>query len=195
MKALPNIISKDQLIVLSKGQSWETLWIILLTHTIKRLRYRYGIREKNDQLNARAKTHLSEVLDIIFIKGTRNWNSDHYPTFQDFLISVIDSHLSNSFSKSTLKEVRFEEKGDNRLSENAEDDISYKELKEKSFKILQENGASDDELLVFECMADGIVKPQDIRAELGIDQNAFRNIWRRLNPKLEFVRKKIESDE
>jgi hypothetical protein len=195
MEALPNIISKEELIELSKAQNWADLWVILLTHTIKRLRYRYGIHEKKEQLKVRAKTHLSEVLDLVFIKGTRNWNSDHYPTFQDFLISVIDSQLSNSFSKSSSKEESVEEIADNRLSENAGDEISYKELKEKTFKILEENGANDDELLVFECMADGIVKPQHIRAELGIDENAFRNIWRRLGPKLELVRKNLESDE
>lgn len=195
MEALPNMTAKDELVELSKGQNWADLWIILLAHTIKRLRYRYGIREKNEQLKERARAHLSEVLDLVFIKGTRNWNSNHYPTFQDFLISVIDSQLSNSFSKSESKEESVEEIVDNRLSENAEDEISYKELKQKSFKVLEENGANDDELLVFECMTDGIVKPQHIRTELGIDENTFRNIWRRLGPKLELVRKKVESYE
>lgn len=195
MEAPPKIISKDELIELSRIQNWTPLWLILLSHTIKRLRYRYGVRGKNDELKMKARAYISEVLDLIFIKGTRNWNSDHYPTFQDFIISVIDSHLSNSFSKAAGKEEASEEVLSDGLSESAEDQISYKELKEKIFKMLQDGGAHDDELLVFECMADGILKPQDIRTELGIDENTFRNIWRRLEPRLELIRTKLASDE
>jgi hypothetical protein len=195
MEASPKIISKDELVELSKVQNWTPLWLILLSHTIKRLRYRYGVRGKNEDLRMQARTYISEVLDLIFIKGSRNWNSDHYPTFQDFIVSVIDSHLSNSFSKAAGKEEAFEEIADDRRSESAEDQISYKELKEKTFKMLQHDGANDDELLVFECMADGIVKPQDIRTELGIDENTFRNAWRRLGPRLELIRTKLASDE
>lgn len=188
------IKSKDDIVIASKEQDWNTLWLVLLTHTIKRLRYRYGIREKNDEIKIRARTQLSEVMHLILVEGTRNWNTDRYLTFQDFVISVIDSQLSNTFSKSPPREEATDDFQDTRSSSGIEADILYKDLKDKVFAILQEEKSTDEELLVFECMADGIVKPIHIRSELGIDEVEFRRIWRNLEPKLEKIRKSLESN-
>jgi hypothetical protein len=189
------IISGVALLAHSQKQDWKVIWPILLAHTIKRLLYRYGIRKKKEELADLGRKHLSEVMDLVLVNQSRNWNSARYETFQDFMFSVIDSHLYNHFEKAPAKEHPTEDVKNSGAAQNAEDDAVYKDLRSQVFSELQNMGAQDDELLVFECMAEGIVKPSLIREELGLSPNDFRKAWRRLEPKLETVQMKFQSDE
>lgn len=191
MGPTPAVLSKDEILTASRGENWEELWLIFIAHTVKRLRYRYGIKEKSADLKIRARDHVSAVLHEILVEGSRNWNQDHYETFRDFVISVIDSELYNTFTKKRSPEIGVDVLPEVLQSGNAEDNIAYDELKKEAYSMLEKEGASDDELLVFECMADGIVKPAHIRTELGIDEDSFRRIWRKLQGKLEKIRNRL----
>jgi hypothetical protein len=195
MNQTPLMLSKDEILSASKGENWEELWLIFIAHTAKRLRYRYGIKEKAMDLKIRARDHVSAVLHEILVEGSRKWNKDHYRRFEDFVISVIDSELYNTFTKKPSREVMVDELPDTLNQENAEGAIAYDEFKKEIFTMLEKAGVSDDELLVFECMADGIVKPAHIRSELGIDENSFMKIWRKLQRKLEKIRTILSNNE
>jgi hypothetical protein len=56
---------------------------------------------------------------------------------------------------------------------------------------LEASGADDDELLIFECLADGIEKPDDIRSELGMSESDFHNAWRRFKRKRKVIQEKL----
>lgn len=187
MDSEPVVLSQQEILDASQSQNWGELWVDLLTHTIKRLKYRYGIKERAEQLKQRGRAVLSGVMDTILIKGDRHWNTERYVTFRDFVESVIDSELSNQFSKKKSLERAVEVLPEVLQADNIEDDVAYDELKQRVYTLLEQQQATDEELLVFGCMADGIVKPMHIRNELGIDAVAFRRIWRNLNAKLETI--------
>lgn len=196
MEVSSNIVSKKGLIEASKKEDWGRLWVILVAHTIKRLVYRYGIKEKKELLVDRSNKLISDVLSLALIEGKRNWNKDKYSSFKDFIISVLDSHINNKFKKSESKEISTDAVPENSLDTmGPEDEIAYRELKNEAFEFLQNDGATDDEMMVFDCMADGIVKPKAIREELGINEENFHNIWRRLKTRMKKLRKKLGSHE
>lgn len=194
MEQTPAVLSKDEILAASKGENWEDLWIIFVAHTIKRLKYRYGINEKVADLRIRARDHVSAVLNEVLAEGTRNWNKHRYLTLADFIISVIDSELSNTFTKKQSPEILVDELPDTFEPENVEDAIGYDELRKRVYAMLEQASASDEELLVFECMADGIVKPAHIREELGMDEDSFRRTWRKLQSKLDKIRTTLSNN-
>ncbi|WP_090256906.1 hypothetical protein [Roseivirga pacifica] len=193
MEVSNNIISKNGLQEAAQKEDWEQLWINLIAFSIKRLITRYGIKGSKDELLALAEKKLSEVLSLTLVEGTRNWNTDEYPTFKDFLESVIDSHINNSFRKASPKESPDLDIPDASNDLSPEDSVLYKELRSEAYDFLLENGASDDELMIFECMADGIIKPKAIRKDLGMSETDFHNAWRRLKPRILKLRKKLSS--
>ncbi|WP_305981974.1 hypothetical protein [Roseivirga thermotolerans] len=194
MKRPSNIVSEQELLAVFSSQNWGDLRIILIAHTIKRLIYRYGIRKGSSELKSDADTILSDVLSLIVLEKKRNWNQTEYSTFKDFVISVIDSHLYSKFVKKRAKEIEITDDIQHPLTFNKEEQIQYQEDKEVAFEILRELGAKDDELIVFECMADGVTKPELIRKDLGLEQNEFRSIWRRLKPRMEQLRIKFKNN-
>lgn len=179
----------------AEKEDWGSLWVILVAHSIKRLIYRYGIKASKGELVELAEEKLSEVLSLVLVDGTRNWNTDEYPSFKDFVVSVIDSHLNNSFNKSKPKEEPTDVFKETSTGESPEDVAVHKEERKEAYDFLEGEGASDSELLIFECMADGIVKPNAIRADLGINESDFHNAWRRLKPRLIKLRQKLSSNE
>jgi hypothetical protein len=195
VEAVKKIISKEGLQNAANEEDWSQLWVILVAHCINRLINRYGIKSSKVDLLDQANEKISEVLSLILIDGTRNWNTDEYPTFKDFIISVVDSHLNNTFNKAKSKEEPTDTIPDSSSDSSPEDLIAYEELRKEAYEFLVEEGASDEELLIFECTADGIVKPNAIKEDLGISDSDFHNAWRRLKIKLKKLRKKISSDE
>jgi len=190
-----NIVSGKDLLEEAKKEDWACLQVILVVHVIKRLIYRYGIKESQNRLTDRANELVSEVLDLALIEETRNWNTDKYDSFQKFLVSVLDSHLHNKFTKSKPKEEYTDVLQDVSSDPSPEDEIVYNELKKEAYAFLENDGATDDELLVFDCMTDGIVKPRALREELGISKEDFHNIWRRLQPRIKKLRAKLNGDD
>lgn len=64
------------------------------------------------------------------------------------------------------------------------------ELRKQINAELQKIGASDDEIMLFECLADGIDNPKELRKELGITEREFHNLWRKFNRRRDIIRKK-----
>ena len=195
VESVKHIISKDELQKVGQKQDWNQLWVILVAHCINRLINRYGIKANREELLEISEEKLSEVLSLVFVEGTRNWNTEEYETFKDFLVSVVDSHLNNSFNRSKSKEEPTDEFSDSSEDQSPEDEITYKELRKEAYDFLVAEGASDEELLIFECMADGIIKPKAIKEDLGISDTDFHNAWRRLKPRLKKLRQKLSTDE
>ena len=195
VESATHIISMEELQKEAQKEDWNQLWVILLAHCINRLIYRYGIKGSKDELLKISEEKLSEVLSLVLVEGKRNWNTDGYKTFKDFLVSVIDSHLNNSFNKSKSKEEPTEEIVDSSEDESPEDMIIYEELRQEAYAFLETEGSSDEELMIFECMADGVVKPKAIREDLGISDSDFHNAWRRLKPRLNKLRQKLLTNE
>ena len=195
VKIAKNIVSKEDLHAAIQQADWEELWTILLAHTIHRFIYRYGVKSKKEDLTGRAKQCISEVLSLILIEETRNWNINRYPTLKDFIISVIDSHLSNFFNKGNSTVDLQSSLTESSFCLSHEESVSHEELYKEAFRFLEEEGATDEELLIFECMADGIIKPQAIKEDLGISDSDYHNAWRRLELKLKRLRRKLSNDE
>lgn len=192
MEATKNIMSPREILETSKKQDWSALQVILMAHTLRRLQFRYEVQKPKEELKELTRCYISEVHELILIKGSRRWNVDHYPTFQEFIISVIDSHLNNQLNKRSFTEVNLEEPNTHKGSApSPEAELEFQELREKVFKMLNEEGASDDEMVIFDCMAEGITKPKEIREELGITEKDFHNLWRKLDRKLQKIRKKL----
>ncbi|NJN27758.1 MAG: hypothetical protein HC819_18215 [Cyclobacteriaceae bacterium] len=186
-----DIVSKEDLSEALHKENWEELWVILVAHTVNRFVYRYGITSNKKDLIERANQKLSEVLSLILIEGTRKWNRSEYSTLKDFVISVIDSHLNNSFKKSGSKEELKSLIIDNSEDLSHEDTLTFEEQRKEVFQFLEYEDATDEELMIFECMAEGVVKPQAIKDELGISDSDFHNAWRRLKSKLKKLRLKL----
>ncbi|WP_139162851.1 hypothetical protein [Algoriphagus faecimaris] len=185
----------EELQKVAQKEDWNQLWVILVAHCINRLINRYGIKGNKDELLKISEEKLSEVLSLVLVEGTRNWNTDGYKTFKDFLVSVIDSYLNNSFNKSKSKEEPTEEIINSSEDGSPEDIMIYEELRQEAYAFLETEGSSDEELMIFECMADGVVKPKAIREDLGISESDFHNAWRRLKPRLNKLRQKLLTNE
>ncbi len=195
MESATHIISMEELQKVAQKEDWNQLWVILVAHCINRLINRYGIKGSKDELLKISEEKLSEVLSLVLVEGTRNWNTDGYKTFKDFLVSVIDSHLNNSFNKFKSKEEPTEEIFNSSEDGSPEDIMVYEELRQGAYAFLETEGSSDEELMIFECMADGVVKPKAIREDLGISESDFHNAWRRLKPRLYKLRQKLLTNE
>ena len=190
-----NIISNNELQLKAAGEDWDKLWVILVAHCTNRLIYRYGQKARKEDLLRIVDEKISDVLTLVLVDGKRKWNIDEYPTLKHFLIGVIDSHLNNTFNKSKSKEELAEELPENSKEVSPENEIVYQELRKEVYDFLVTDKASDEELLIFECMADGITKPKAIKEDLGISETDFHNAWRRLKPKLFKVRRKLSIHE
>jgi len=196
MSKTRNIISGEQLQVAFQEQDWSSLWIHLIAHTVFRLTKRYGIKASGSDLKARAEEVVSEVVDSIFVEGSRKWYPDTNETLEELLYNSIDSHLYNTIVKKKQREFSGQEDHvfeSNGYTQNGEEIILAKEFQDKIIQDLKDLGAEDDELLVFDCMIDGITTPRHIRQELGISEVEFHNIWRRLGRKRDRIAEKLTS--
>jgi hypothetical protein len=194
MEDFKTIASHELLMEQLSNRDWDKFWLRLMGRCAWILRKRYGVKWKNDELQSFSRDVISEVVNQIFVKGSRNWNIDHYIDFEDFIIGAIDSHINNTLNKA-VKETEFDEKktlsDEDPIGVNIEQIIIGKELKEQIFEVLQESGAKEDELFIFECLAEGIVKPEEIRTTIGLSEEEFHNAWRRFKRKREIIKQKL----
>jgi hypothetical protein len=194
VKPTKNIASEHHLLMQLHNPDWDKLWLRLLSRCAWVLRKRYNVKWTNEKLIVFSRQILSEVTDKIFIEKVRNWNLDEYPDFENFIVGVVDSHINNTLNKKS-KEIPIETIEYFRSKDvNGSQQIIASELREQVFDELKAQGADDDELIVFECIADGIQKPKDIKIELGLSNEDFHNIWRRLKRKREVIKSKLAED-
>jgi hypothetical protein len=198
MEEIKTIASDELLFEQLSNRDWHAFWLRLTGRCAWLLRKRYTVTWPNEKLQSFSRNAITEIIDKIFIEKKRKWNLDKYPDFERFIVSALDSHVNN-----TLNQPRREVgvgRSETILDENSEiipsqaDVMITAELRKEVFDELQKAGADDDELMIFECLADGIEKPEDIRAELGINEANFHNIWRRLKRRREVIQKKLAAN-
>ena len=196
MNTNSEIVKGEELYLIFQETNWEELYGRLEAYIIYVLRYKYGVIKNNDDILLQTHEIISDVMNLIFISGTRNWNKETCPSFNSFIFGVTKSHINNLFSTTKINETQSLEEVQHEVDGKHFEDpkgLNNTDLRDEAFSQLKDLGADDDELLVFECMADGIVKPEKIRAELGLKPSELNNILRRLNRKTNKIKNKIRN--
>jgi len=185
------IASDDLLMDQLQNRDWKQYWLRLMARCFWVLRKRYKVKWTNEKLSEFSRSVVEEVINKIFIEKDRNWNIERYPDFDEFIVGVIDSHINNKFNtkdiESSIGENDFILDNNTESEPSNEEAIITKELRKQIFDELQKAGAEDDELLIFECLADGILKPNIIKDEIGISDKDFHNAWRRFKRRREVI--------
>jgi hypothetical protein len=195
MEETKTIASDELLAEQLSNRDWDAFWIRLMGRCFWLLRKRYALKWHNNEVKEFSRNAIEEVISKIFIDKVRNWNTDRYPDFEEFIVSVIDSHINNTLNKNVKDTVfgdngfLFEEK--EKSEPSVQEIISIEELRNQIYNELETVGADDNELLIFECLADGIEKPEEIRNEIGLSEEEFHNIWRRFKRKREVIKQKL----
>jgi hypothetical protein len=198
MEDTKTIASSEQLTAQLTNRDWERFWLRLMARCAWVLRIRYHVKWPNDELKDFSRNAIAEIINKIFITNERKWNLNKYPDFDRFILSALDSHINNTLKKSN-PEVKI---GDNDflLDSNEELDLAPdeiiigKELRDQIFDELQSCGADDNELLIFECLADGIFKPEEIKRSIGLNDRDFHNAWRKFKRKSEVIKLKLAAN-
>jgi hypothetical protein len=195
MAQTKTIASDELLMEQLNNRDWNRLWLRLLWRCAWVLRNRYGVKWPNAELHSYSRSIIIEVTDKIFLEKVRNWNLDEYPDFEDFIVGVVDSHINNNLKKkkkeTNVDDIEHVIENNGNVEASVFEKISTDELRNQIYNELLAAGADDDELLIFECLADGIEKPEAIKKELGLDDVFFHNIWRKFKRKRIIIQKKL----
>lgn len=195
MEETKTIASEELLMEQFENRDWNKFWLRLMARCAWVLRKRYHKKWPNDELKDFSRKAIGEIINKIFVTGERKWNVEHYPEFEKFIVSALDSHINNTLNKVEIEIVVGENEfilDDNvELEPSPQDILITNELREQIFDELQSGGATDNELLIFECLADGIIKPEDIRTQTGMSEDEFHNSWRRFKRKREIIKLKM----
>lgn len=190
--------SEDEVAAQLASIAWEAFWPKLEAHALWTLRRRYRVRGSKSELSDRCRECVQTALYSVFAeddqKKRRFWYKAKYPDIFRFLCSVIDSQINNGFNTKMREVSTDDEDALDRLSEEngTSDTIEFPiELRETVIRELQAHGASEEEIVVFHCMADGVLKPDAIRADLGMNDKDFHNTSRRLDRRMQQVRIKL----
>lgn len=125
------------------------------------------------------------ILDVL--EGTRDWDKATC-TFEYFLFGSLKSKIDNFFKKKKLhSDVELPDIEDSMLV------YDYEEKRKQLAGLLRDTGADDEELCVFEYWMDGMTKPAEIAADLGIDVKAIYRITKRLLRSIEKNQTKAKS--
>lgn len=140
-----------------------------------------------------------QKLDFVFgvfekaLTDIRKWKKDEFE-FEDFLFGVLRSEISAYHEKIKRRKPPEENLEENEsyilelpvyIEEVGYDDESFKNIdnkkqKDRYVKLLESSGASDLEMLIFECWCEGIEKPAEIADFLEIDISDIYNAVKRL---------------
>lgn len=140
-----------------------------------------------------------QKLDFIFnvfekaLTDIRKWNKEEYE-FEDFIFGVLRSEISAYHEKAKRRKPPEEnlEKDESYILElpvyseevgykdESFNDLDNKTQKDRYVKLLEKSGASDLEMLIFECWCDGIEKPGEIADFLETDTTDIYNAVKRL---------------
>lgn len=195
MEETKTIVSNELLMEQLQNRNWDKFWLRLMGRCFWLLRKRYGLKWHNDEMKEFSRKAIGEVINKIFIEKERNWNIVRYPDFEDFIVGVIDSHVNNTLKKknkeSNVGDNQFILDQNTESEQNPQEIVISEELRTQIYKDLETAGAEDDELLIFECLADGIEKPDDIRNELGMNESDFHNAWRRFKRRRKVIQEKL----
>lgn len=197
MEHVENLASDKLLNELLHNNDWQQLWLKLEGRCIWLLRNRFGVKWPFDTVMEFSRKSIGDVIDKIFVEKSRKWNTARYPEFEEFIISVIDSHIYNQIIKSK-KEISYtDDFGANKYipkEPDAQASAMTTELRNQVYTELESSGANDEELFIFECLADGMEKPEEIRNELGISSEEFHNAWRRFKRRRKAIQEKLAAN-
>lgn len=166
----------------------EAIQSVDMDEVIDRMTAYAYIRLKTFEVkNLEGKEPVDFVGDVILkvMDGERNWENANC-SFEEFLFGSLKSEISNFFKS---KKPIF---SDELPITRSNDSQNFDEERKLASEILEEKGADDDELLVFECWMDGINKPKEIAKELGIDVKSVYNISKRLKRSLEALQTELK---
>ncbi len=119
----------------------------------------------------------------------RNWNKSRYPSFKRQYYSAFDSVIYNTV-KSYLEKANNHSPILDTDAYVAPDDHAFEEQKELLLDKLQNLGATDEELLLFEPYYIDQMKRHDIAILMGITVQKVTDIKKRLDRKLITISKK-----
>ena len=191
MVTTKTIASDELLMDQLQNRDWEQYWLRLLGRCYWVLRVRYKVKWTNEKLKDFSRSVVGEVINKIFIEKVLNWNIKRYPDFDEFIVCFIDIHINNIFNtkekETTVGDNEFILDNNIESEPGTEEVIITSELRKQIFDELQQAGAEDDELLIFECLADGIIKPNAIKEEIGLSDEDFHNAWRRFKRRREVI--------
>ncbi len=137
--------------------------------------------------NFNGKEPIDFVGDVILkvMDGKRDWTSAQC-SFTEFLFGCLKSEISNFFTThKNIYDSELPEIPSNGQSLNVE--VQRNQVSE----LLKQEGADDDELIVFEYWADGVTKPAEIAKDLGIDVREVYKITKRLERRLPKIQTQV----
>ena len=173
------VLSGQQLLDTLHNQNWETLLIKLRAYAITAF-YRYRINSERGLLGKEPKDFMEEAIEMVFMEQ-RKWNVTAYPDLFDFIAGVIDSLISNYLSKKKYEQTTNEFETVIETDTRETGSIDGLLIASEMFAALQkELDGDDDALVVIECMGDGVMKPQQIRDDLGLSESELNNILKRI---------------
>lgn len=140
-----------------------------------------------------------QKLDFVFnvfqkaLNDIRKWDKDKCD-FENFLFGVLKSEISAYHEKVKRRKPPEEEDGSEESyildipvfsEEIGQDDLSFNEIDNKKLKenyvtLLKDSGASDLEMLIFECWCEDIYKPSDIAGFLEVETTEVYSAVKRL---------------
>lgn len=140
-----------------------------------------------------------QKLDFVFnvfqkaLSHIRKWDKENC-NFENFLFGVLRSEIS-AYHEKAKRRKSHEDKNDDEESyimdmpifsnevgynDNSFDEIDNKKLKENYVKLLKDSGASDLEMLIFDCWCEDIYKPSEISNFLEVGTKEVYNAQKRL---------------
>ena len=170
-------------------ESWSKFWKISVAYSHFVLSTKYGVKSEKGLGGKTASDFAQEVL-ISLADGTRKWNTSKNPTLFDQFKSSFDSHINNFINKTKVPEYTIDEDISKIDIEEPED---LKELFDYCYDTLTSLKASDNELMIFQCQAEGITKPLEIAKDLGINVKEVYNIQKQLRRKLPELHKHLRN--
>lgn len=171
-------------------EDWSKFWKMSVAYSHFVLSTKYVVRSEKGLGGKTASDFAQEVL-ISLSEGTRKWNVSKNPTLFDQFKSSLDSHINNFINKTKIPEYTIDEDISKIDIEDTED---LKELFDFCYDTLASLKASDNELMVFQCQAEGITKPQEISKDLGINVKEVYNIQKQLRRKLPELHKHLRNN-
>lgn len=125
------------------------------------------------------------ILDVL--EGTRDWEKAKC-TFREFLFGCLRSKIDGFFNKNKYHaDVELPEIEDSILT------YDYEEKRKQLAGLLKDTGADDEQLIVFECWMDGMIKPSEIASDLGMDVSEIYRIAKRLLRSIEKIKTQAKS--
>lgn len=161
---------------------------ILVKYAINRIKIKFNHLYNNSiGLNGiTVEDIIQKVFDSFLSEGGRKWYKNKYPEFKEQFKSALDSEIYNTNKREkNNKNFRFKENldsGGEYLSNN--EDIKDTELYTYIITKLNELGADDDQLLLFDAIFIDHIKRKDFAKEYGITKQEVNNIYKKLKRKI-----------